>query len=80
MSRLLVVHHTPSPSTRALLEAVLDWATDDAIDGAIRTGAGGGSGVEHRIVKRSVRLTIDGETSTPRSRVPSPCENVAAAS
>jgi multimeric flavodoxin WrbA len=31
--RLLVVHHTPSPSTRALLEAVLDGANDDAIEG-----------------------------------------------
>jgi multimeric flavodoxin WrbA len=30
---LLVVHHTPSPSTQAMLEAVLDGATDDAIEG-----------------------------------------------
>jgi multimeric flavodoxin WrbA len=31
--RLLVVHHTPSPSTQAMLEAVLAGANDDAIDG-----------------------------------------------
>jgi multimeric flavodoxin WrbA len=31
--RLLVVHHTPSPSTQAMLEAVLAGANDDAIEG-----------------------------------------------
>jgi multimeric flavodoxin WrbA len=31
--RLLVVHHTPSPSTQAMLESVMDGATDDAIEG-----------------------------------------------
>jgi multimeric flavodoxin WrbA len=30
---LLVVHHTPSPSLQALLEAVLEGAGDDAIEG-----------------------------------------------
>ena len=30
---LLVVHHTPSPSTRELLEAVLAGARDPDIDG-----------------------------------------------
>ncbi|HEX9889604.1 MAG TPA: NAD(P)H-dependent oxidoreductase [Nitriliruptorales bacterium] len=33
MTRLLVVHHTPSPSTQELLEAVLSGARDDAITG-----------------------------------------------
>jgi hypothetical protein len=33
VSRLLVVHHTPSPSLQALLEAVLAGAGDDAIEG-----------------------------------------------
>jgi hypothetical protein len=33
MARLLVVHHTPSPPTHALLAAVRDGATNDAIDG-----------------------------------------------
>jgi len=33
MPRLLIVHHTPSPSTHELLEAVRSGATDDAIDG-----------------------------------------------
>lgn len=32
MPRLLIVHHTPSPSTQAMLEAVVAGATDDAID------------------------------------------------
>jgi hypothetical protein len=31
--QLLVVHHTPSPSLQALLEAVVSGATDDAIEG-----------------------------------------------
>jgi multimeric flavodoxin WrbA len=31
---LLVVHHTPSPATRELLEAVLAGANDPEIDGA----------------------------------------------
>jgi multimeric flavodoxin WrbA len=30
--RLLVVHHTPSPTLQELLEAVLDGATNDAIE------------------------------------------------
>jgi len=30
---LLVVHHTPSPSTRELLEAVLSGTRDPAIEG-----------------------------------------------
>jgi hypothetical protein len=30
---LLVVHHTPSPTTRELLEAVLAGANDPEIDG-----------------------------------------------
>ncbi len=33
MTRLLIVHHTPSPPTHALLEAVRQGATDDAIEG-----------------------------------------------
>jgi multimeric flavodoxin WrbA len=33
MPTLLVVHHTPSPSMQAMLEAVLSGARDDAIDG-----------------------------------------------
>ena len=33
MPRLLVVHHTPSPATRALLEAVLDGTRADGITG-----------------------------------------------
>ncbi len=33
MPRLLVVHHTPSPATHALLEAVRSGATDPSIDG-----------------------------------------------
>lgn len=32
MPRLLVVHHTPSPSTQELLEAVLEGARNDAIE------------------------------------------------
>ncbi len=32
MARLLVVHHSPTRSTRALLEAALAGARDDAID------------------------------------------------
>jgi flavorubredoxin len=31
--RLLIVHHTPSPSLQALLEAARDGASDDAIEG-----------------------------------------------
>jgi multimeric flavodoxin WrbA len=31
MARLLVVHHTPSPATQEMLEAVLAGAKDDAI-------------------------------------------------
>jgi hypothetical protein len=30
---LLIVHHTPSPATRELLEAVLAGANDPDIDG-----------------------------------------------
>jgi multimeric flavodoxin WrbA len=30
--RLLIVHHTPSPSTQAMLESVLAGASDDAIE------------------------------------------------
>ena len=33
MARLLVVHHTPSPATQALLEAVLQGARDPEIEG-----------------------------------------------
>jgi multimeric flavodoxin WrbA len=33
MARLLIVHHTPSPSMQALLEAVLDGARTDQIEG-----------------------------------------------
>lgn len=33
MPRLLVVHHTPSPSTRAMLEAVLDGTRAEGIQG-----------------------------------------------
>jgi len=33
MPRLLLVHHTPSPAMRALLEAVVSGATTDEIDG-----------------------------------------------
>jgi multimeric flavodoxin WrbA len=32
MARLLVVHHTPSPATQEMLEAVLAGARDDAIE------------------------------------------------
>ena len=33
MPRLLIVHHTPSPATHTLLEAVRNGATNDAIEG-----------------------------------------------
>jgi NAD(P)H-dependent FMN reductase len=33
MPRVLIVHHSPSPSCRAMFEAVRDGASDDAIDG-----------------------------------------------
>ena len=33
MARLLIVHHTPSPSLHALLEAVREGAADPAIEG-----------------------------------------------
>jgi NAD(P)H-dependent FMN reductase len=33
MARLLVIHHTPSPPTHALLDAVRSGATDPAIEG-----------------------------------------------
>lgn len=33
MARLLIVHHTVSPATQELLEAVLEGARDDAIEG-----------------------------------------------
>ena len=33
MARLLIVHHTPSPSTHTLFEAVHSGASDDAIEG-----------------------------------------------
>lgn len=33
MARLLIVHHSPSPSCRALFEAVHDGATDERIEG-----------------------------------------------
>lgn len=33
MARLLLVHHTPSPSTQAMFEAVLAGATTDEIEG-----------------------------------------------
>ena len=33
MTKLLVVHHTPSPSTRELLEAVLEGTHDPDIEG-----------------------------------------------
>lgn len=33
MPRLLIVHHTPSPSLQAMLESAIDGATDDAIEG-----------------------------------------------
>jgi len=33
MPRLLIVHHTPSPSVHAMLEAAKSGATDDAIEG-----------------------------------------------
>jgi multimeric flavodoxin WrbA len=36
---LLVVHHTPSPATRELLEAVLAGANDPEIDGVDVSGA-----------------------------------------
>lgn len=31
MPQLLIVHHTPSPSVQAMLEAVVDGANDDAV-------------------------------------------------
>ena len=33
MPRLLIVHHTPSPATHALLDAVVDGASDPLIEG-----------------------------------------------
>jgi NAD(P)H-dependent FMN reductase len=33
MARLLVVHHSPTPTSRALADAVLAGANDDAIEG-----------------------------------------------
>ncbi len=33
MPRLLVVHHTPSPSTQSMLEAVVDGARTDELEG-----------------------------------------------
>ncbi|HEY8374252.1 MAG TPA: flavodoxin family protein [Pseudonocardiaceae bacterium] len=33
MPKLLIVHHTPSPSMQAMLEAVIDGARDEAIEG-----------------------------------------------
>ncbi|MHB1890868.1 MAG: flavodoxin, partial [Acidimicrobiales bacterium] len=33
MPRLLVVHHTPSPTMHSMLEAVLAGATDSSIEG-----------------------------------------------
>ena len=33
MTRLLIIHHTPSPATREILEAVLSGAKDPDIDG-----------------------------------------------
>lgn len=33
MARLLIVHHTASPSTQAMLEAVLDGARTDEVEG-----------------------------------------------
>ena len=33
MARLLVVHHTPSPATHALLDAVVRGARDPSIEG-----------------------------------------------
>ena len=33
VAKLLIVHHTPSPATHALLEAVRDGATDSRIEG-----------------------------------------------
>jgi NAD(P)H-dependent FMN reductase len=33
MPRLLVVHHSPSPNLRSILDAVVDGARDDAIEG-----------------------------------------------
>ena len=42
-AKLLVVHHTPSPATQEMLEAVLAGTRDEAIDGVevvVRAGAG----------------------------------------
>lgn len=40
MPRLLIVHHTPSPSVEAMLERVVAGATDEAIEGVeVTTGA-----------------------------------------
>lgn len=33
MTRLLIIHHTPSPSVRAMFESVLSGATDPEIEG-----------------------------------------------
>ena len=33
MSRLLIVHHTPSPHCQAMFEAVVSGATDPEIEG-----------------------------------------------
>ncbi|GAC70857.1 flavodoxin family protein [Gordonia soli] len=46
MSRLLVVHHTPSPGTREILEAVIAGAGDPEIEGVdVRAVAALGAGV-----------------------------------
>jgi multimeric flavodoxin WrbA len=47
-AKLLVVHHTPSPATQELLEAVVAGAKDDAIEG-----------VEVRVVPALVASPID---------------------
>lgn len=33
MARLLIVHHSPTPGVRSLLDAVVAGANDDLIDG-----------------------------------------------
>ncbi len=33
MARLLIVHHTPSPTTQSMLESVLEGANNDEIEG-----------------------------------------------
>jgi len=57
MSRLLVVHHTPSPATQALLEAVLAGAADpDLAEVEVVARAALGAGVQDLLFADGVVL------------------------